>query len=345
METLFDQLGRRGLAVLEELRDNGEEETLHLEFKTLADHSSGTLTKEDRRVLAKAICGFANAEGGTLIIGVSSRNVDAVDVADELKPIAHARRVRNRFISALSEFLSPQHVGISEMVILDPAHPDAGGYIVVNVPESDRRPHMSVPEHRYFRRGTTGTRVLEHAEVREMMLAVREASLQLSHRMKAEASTGDLYFSFKLVLSVSNTGRVPAVAPYIKVTGALVVPMEGPAGIGFSRRQLPQGGWGVYASRDVLVHVEDIVDVAHIKTGLHIRLIIPGHDAKTTAAKIMETKNADVFTVAPFGQLRAGSPDQLIEMTIAYGAENVPVQHTTLLLDKWAMFKAMTEHL
>jgi hypothetical protein len=127
METLFDQIGRRGLAVLQELRDNREEETLHLEFKTLADHSSGTLTKDDRRVLAKAICGLANAEGGTLLIGVSSRNVDGIDIAHELEPIAHVGRVRNRLVSALSEFLSPQHMGISEMVILDPTHPAAGG--------------------------------------------------------------------------------------------------------------------------------------------------------------------------------------------------------------------------
>ena len=144
METLFDQIRQRGLAVLQELRDDREEEGLRLEFKTLADHTSGTLTREDRRSLEKAICSFANAEGGTLLIGVSSKNVDGVDLADELKPLAHVRRVRNRLISAAADFLSPQLPEISEVVVLEPAHPAAGGYIAMSVPKSELRPHMSV---------------------------------------------------------------------------------------------------------------------------------------------------------------------------------------------------------
>jgi predicted HTH transcriptional regulator len=163
METPFKYIRRRGLEALEELLAEREEETLHLEFKTLADHSSGTLTRDDRRTLAKAVCGLANAEGGTLIIRVESQNVEGIDVATGLRPISHVRRVRNRLVSALADFLSPQHQRISELVIVDPAHADAGGYIILHVAESDRRPHMSVPDHRYYRRGSQGTRTLEHA--------------------------------------------------------------------------------------------------------------------------------------------------------------------------------------
>ena len=51
------------------------EETLHLEFKTLSDSTGEKLTKEDRRVLARAVCGMANAEGGHIVLGVETRRV------------------------------------------------------------------------------------------------------------------------------------------------------------------------------------------------------------------------------------------------------------------------------
>lgn len=346
MGILYEQIRRRGFRRLQEICKEGTEETLHVEFKTLADHSSGDLTRDDRKTLAKALCGLANAEGGTLLIGIQSKNVGGVDTAHVLKPISNIRRVRNRLVSALPDFLSPQLVGITEHVVMDSGDPAGRGYIIVAVPPSDLRPHMSIPDHRYFRRGSQGTRVLEHAEVREMMLAVREAKLTLVHRMRRGISTGDHHYSFNLIFSLLNVGAIPAVAPYIRVERASALSMEGPAGSGFTRRQLPSGGWGVYGSRDVLVHVEDTVDVAYIKTGLRLLRFEIGGSAREVVDKIIEAERLADFKVAPFDLLREqGRPDQIIDISIALGAENVPVQRIDFNLGKLAMLRVMAEQL
>jgi predicted HTH transcriptional regulator len=97
---------------ISELISQTAEETLHLEFKTLADSSGDRIAKDDRRLLAKAVCGMANAEGGTIIIGIETKRVDNVDVAVAAKPIGNAERLRNLLMAAIPEMLSPQHTGI-----------------------------------------------------------------------------------------------------------------------------------------------------------------------------------------------------------------------------------------
>ena len=67
METWYERIEKEGLAALNEMCSQGEEETLHLEFKTLSDPSNGKLTSEDRKVLAKAVRGFANMEVARLL--------------------------------------------------------------------------------------------------------------------------------------------------------------------------------------------------------------------------------------------------------------------------------------
>jgi Putative DNA-binding domain len=99
-------------ASIAELISEGAEETLHREFKTLADATGERLTKDDRRLLAKAICGMANAEGGTITVGVETKRIDNVDVAVAAKPIANAEKLRNLMIAAIPEMLSPQNTGI-----------------------------------------------------------------------------------------------------------------------------------------------------------------------------------------------------------------------------------------
>jgi predicted HTH transcriptional regulator len=160
------------LQIADELIAANAEETLHLEFKTLSDSSGERLTKEDRRVLARAICGMANAEGGKIIIGIETKRVDNVDVAVAAKPIGNVERMRNLLVAAIPEMISPQHAGI--MVTRS-----GRGFLVVDVPQSEVRPHYSNVHHQYFRRGSDGTRILEHAEIRELMFAIREAKAGL----------------------------------------------------------------------------------------------------------------------------------------------------------------------
>jgi hypothetical protein len=94
-------------------------------------------------------------------------------VTSTRQPIPNCSRLRGRVTSAIPELLSPQHSGITVDAINDDKDPSAG-YLIIYVPRSDFRPHMSMSEHRYFRRGSDGTRKLEHSEIRDLMLATRE---------------------------------------------------------------------------------------------------------------------------------------------------------------------------
>jgi hypothetical protein len=100
----------RGEAAINEIVTEKREETLHLEFKTLS--SNGSLNRDDRKMIAKAICGFANAEGGLLIIGVETTKIDGVDAAFDFRPVHNLSRFRSLVTAAIPELLSPQHNSI-----------------------------------------------------------------------------------------------------------------------------------------------------------------------------------------------------------------------------------------
>jgi predicted HTH transcriptional regulator len=152
----------RGTEYFEQIVADREEETLHLEFKTLS-HDGGHLKNDDKKMIGKSIGGMANAEGGVLIIGVETETSDGVDVAVRKRAIKSLERTTNLVRSYISDVLSPQHVGI-EVFCEDEQGKQDEGFIVIDVPSSSNRPHFSNSHHQYFRRGSDRTRVLEHSE-------------------------------------------------------------------------------------------------------------------------------------------------------------------------------------
>jgi predicted HTH transcriptional regulator len=203
MTSLVNLILNLGESALDYFVIEGREETLHLEFKTLS--SNNGLNRDDRKMIAKAICGFCNAEGGLLIVGVETKRVDGIDIATKLRPVRELSRLQNLIKAAVPEMLSPQHNGITVESVACAATPDQG-YVLVSVPHSDNRPHMSLSEQRYFRRGSDGTRVLEHGEVRELMFAGREGALAIRCGILPGPSMADLRFDLKLAL-ILHTGR------------------------------------------------------------------------------------------------------------------------------------------
>jgi hypothetical protein len=108
-------IAQNGESAIDDMIAERREESLHLEFKTLS--SDANLTRDDRKMLAKAICGFANAEGGLLIVGVETKKSDGVDVAFAKRSIADLNRFRRLIEAALPEMLSPQHTAIKLLTV------------------------------------------------------------------------------------------------------------------------------------------------------------------------------------------------------------------------------------
>jgi hypothetical protein len=337
-ESIFDDLAARGCAALKEMIEQKREENLYLEFKTLGNQNSANLTKDDRRLLAKSLCGFCNAEGGLLILGVETSKVDGIDVASSLKKLENLSALRNRIVSALPEFLSPQNPKMSVLSIPESTDSSAG-YVAIHVPATDSRPHMSIVHHQYFRRGSDGTRVLEHAEIKELILLPQQGKLSLKTRMRSGMSSGT-NFAFDLVLSLRNEGRVSVRAPFIRASGASLSSAR-PTDAAFALRRSAHG-MGVYADAGTLAHVDDEIEIATIATGLQLRGA-SGYDHKYFIKQIIDGKSVSQFSVRPYfeAQNNPHGPDKLIKGEISFGGENVPTQTTQLAIDKWNAFEMM----
>jgi hypothetical protein len=331
----FSHVPGASFSSIMQLISNATEETLHLEFKTLFDSSGERITKDDRRLLAKAICGMANAEGGAIIVGVGTGRVDNIDVATAPKFIGNSEKFRNLLIAAIPEMLSPQHPGIK---VTSAAADNDAGFVQIEVPTSDVRPHYSNVHHQYFRRGSDGTRVLEHGEIRELMLAVKEGSLEIDWIIRSGTSTGDLRFSLSLVLNLRNTGRIPVIAPYVRIS----------QGGGWQHTTLPSlhsrisaaGIAGIYAGRDVLVHVDDDFGLAELSTGLDFGRT--GQQRIEAALKIVRADGSAHFVMTPIDYANSSSNvvfDKPISISGVYGAENVASKHFNIQIDKFDLLE------
>ncbi|MCK1282335.1 ATP-binding protein [Bradyrhizobium sp. 44] len=265
MESRSHDILSKGASYFDQVIVDREEETLHLEFKTLS-HDGGQLKRKDRKLVAAAVTGLSNAEGGVLIIGIETKRMDGVDVASAKRPIKQLQRTTNLIRSAIPEMLSPQHSGLEAHAVEASGKIDEG-FIVIDVPESASRPHYSNVHHQYFRRGSDGTRVMEHGEIRDLMFATREGLLEISCGLRMSSSTEDLKYSLQLVLALRNVGSVPVRAPYLRLAKQDWHPAS-------SDWVLPRFGvstGGFYTTPDLIIHIEDEFGVATFPTGLDFR--------------------------------------------------------------------------
>jgi len=244
--------------------------------------------------------------------------------------------VRSQTAAALPEMISPQHPQISVDAIADD-EVSSSGYLVIDVPPSDRRPHMSLKEHRYFRRGSDGTRMMEHGEIRDLMLAARAGILDVECNVRCSSASGDLRFSLSLVLTLKNVGRVPVIAPYIRVKdpGWNVVGIDGVSG-----RTLADGSFGIYTSRDVVVHLDDEIGLADISTGLDFRGTGLYHLPDAVSA-VRKSEQSHIFSMLPWNAMAPQvfpAKDQPIRVNGLFGAENVAVTPFSFDINKRVLF-------
>ncbi|KJC59892.1 hypothetical protein UP10_14435 [Bradyrhizobium sp. LTSPM299] len=328
--SLFECLLAAGEVGIEELVADGREESLHLEFKTLPVNDR--LTRDDRKLIAKAISGFSNAEGGLLIIGVATKNLNGVDSAHQKQPIENLQRCSSLIRASLADLLSPQNTAIRIEPLLSSQGSDRG-YLLIYVPPSELRPHMDLMEQRYFRRGSDGTRVLYHQEIRELMLAPREAAFKAKFGIQTTFSTGDLKFSIRAMLIIQNEGKVPLIAPYARLDQQTWDVVEGIPGI-VARRSGRKSGF--FGSRDTIVHVEDEMAIAQIITGLDFRGT--GEKLLPLAIQFARSPNGErLFRMAPTSQM-GDTSDIPINVSGMIGAENAPAQKFEFSIGKAELF-------
>src|SRR5688572_7827551 len=111
----------------------GTSEHLHLECKTWP----GSANDNDvQRAIAKALCGFSNADGGVLVIGLATangRDKYTPDLIEKALPVADTIALKSRIDSLIPELVEPAIEGVSAVAVQQDAQ-SKSGFIVIDIP-------------------------------------------------------------------------------------------------------------------------------------------------------------------------------------------------------------------
>lgn len=180
---LLETFESLSVAQIHNFARSSQEETLHLEFKTVskADMSG----REDKQNLARAFSGFANSAGGVIVWGADARrNTEGVDCVAGIVEIPTLSLFVSRLGKLTGEAVLPRVDGIQHRAI-----PTTGGcgFAVTLVPESESGPHMAkLGEDRYFKRSGTSFYRMEHFDVADMFGRRRRARLSVTSRVSVK---------------------------------------------------------------------------------------------------------------------------------------------------------------
>lgn len=172
----------------------GRAESHHLEFKERGVISAkGSLTRDGTKQIGRAVVGFANADGGSLVIGIKEDEHKA-GIAATVDPVPDVNDVAGRVRDMLRDTVQPPLSGLQILPV--PCHEDGSGCVVVQVSRSSRAPHgMKGSEGRFgfFVREGARTRSLNVREIQEMTLL----SARLADRLEQGFSRRSQLFGDK----------------------------------------------------------------------------------------------------------------------------------------------------
>ena len=176
----------------------GQVENLYVDFKTKFDHSVKDVDPELQKVLSKAISGFANADGGVIVLGVDAPQ----NQTPTLKPINHHVEFEqevNSYISRATSF-AVQGVEVKSFSVSNPS----GGIVIVYVPKSDLAPHCSLKDKKYYQRVGDSFIPMEHYQLADMFGKRHQPVLFPNVFLTGDINTRG---KIELVLGIRNVGR------------------------------------------------------------------------------------------------------------------------------------------
>ena len=289
----------------------GREEDLHLDFKTINNPKTD---QNDRKNLAKALSGFANADGGFVVWGVDARpDKEGVDRA--VKSI-HINKL-DLFISKLNEFTGR---GVNPTVdnVLHRKLPvnDDSGFAVTFVPTSDSGPHMAkLGEDRYYKRSGSSFYKMEHFDIEDMFGRRKKPKLVFEYRITQRLDPifrqeeGNRVFS--ILLSLRNEGRGSAHAPFLRLKSTNRYPVsifgvDGKGTTGLKQLALTKGSkWiGFGGMYDTVIHPGTFLDITALSGSLK-----KGEDSLVDCDIEYETVAEDIRLVK--GTIRISGEDLL----------------------------------
>ena len=176
-------------------------EDLHLEFK------SGKIFEHDRiGELTKAVSSFANSDGGLFIIGVAENkaNKDGKRSTLEIDGVPSDNRHSKETLENM--LLSNIYPKIDSLIIIPIAVEEGKNAFLIEVPKSERAPHMA-SDHRYYKRRNFQKELMEEYEIRDIICGRRSPRLKLKLEISNVRLDKDIlrFSAMPLLINIGKT--------------------------------------------------------------------------------------------------------------------------------------------
>ena len=179
--------------------DGHAEEGVHLEFKR-----ADALSQEKADKITKSFSAFSNSDGGLIIYGVAEKE----HVVSEFS-FVDGNKITTEHISQFARYVQPSIDGLKVFPIRKDGDLSKSIY-VVQVPRSDKAPHMA-KDHRYYKRNSVESIPMEDFDVKDVMSRIHHPKLGIFGCFLNKVSQkieGQEYTEFSFFAMISNFGRV-----------------------------------------------------------------------------------------------------------------------------------------
>ncbi len=147
--------------------------------------AGGDITDYSRDALLAELVAFANAHGGTLVLGISESR-EKPSRADEIKPIPRCGELADRLIDQIRSCIEPKLPIISVKSV--PTDDDGNGVVIVRVRQSRSRPHRLVADRQCYYRRADRSEAMTMREIQDLTLVadrgLREIDREFDDRRK-----------------------------------------------------------------------------------------------------------------------------------------------------------------
>jgi hypothetical protein len=264
----------------------GENDTFERKGALLLDLTLPNVKEDEvRGELSKQLSAFANSGGGQVIYGLTDAGtVDKGGVARSVKGRQSTKEWLENLIPTLTDFeiagfnvyeICPKAAGSSLAA-------DRSIY-VVDVPDSDRAPHQSKHDHKYYVRLGGNSLPASHRLIEDIRNRARHPTLEVHDLQIVGASAGGAVATVKSTVQVNisikfglrNIGRVRATTGCLQVSAAIPITtgrFDTPDF--FTRSGVP--GTVLFELKNPLYHGMDIALQCHFNILLDIEILAKG---------------------------------------------------------------------
>ncbi len=187
---------------------SGQVENLYVDFKIKRDLSTHFVDDDLQKVLCKAISGFANADGGVIIIGIDAPQGESPSFR-VIGPHVMFEQEVNSYISRATSFV------VQSVLVKSVTSPSYnGGVILVYVPKSDQAPHCSMKDKKYYQRIGDSFIQMEHYQIADLFGRRHHPLIFPYGLLRGDINTRG---KIELALGLKNDGRAIGRFLYLKI--------------------------------------------------------------------------------------------------------------------------------